>query len=121
MEITKEKAVETIMVLVLVLLIAYFKFQENTLLYVATGLLVMALISTSFSVFIARIWFGFSHYFGLVMNVIVLGSIFYIFLTPLAFFQGLFGSNQIGNKHKNDSFFIKRNHKFSLKDIEKPW
>jgi len=117
----REKALETVIVLALVSLLAFFKFHLNWLIYVAIGLLVISFISKKLTIIIGKAWFSFSHYFGMVMNTIIMCIIFYFVLTPLSFFQRLTGKNQILRKEKGDSYFYKRNHLYSNKDIEKPW
>lgn len=117
----KEKGLETIIVLALVSLLAFIKFDINWLLYVSIGLLIISIISKKLTIVIGKGWFSFSQYFGVVMNYIIMFIIFYFILTPLSFFQRLFGSNQILKKGNEDSHFHKRNHLYSEKDIKNPW
>ncbi|GAA4300502.1 SxtJ family membrane protein [Aestuariibaculum suncheonense] len=118
---SKEKGLESIIVLILVSLAVYIKFNITWFLYIAICLGVVALISKKLTVIIGEAWFSFSHYFGLVMNYIIMSFIFYLILTPLSFFQRLFGGNQILKKSSDSSYFYKRNHRFVEKDIDKPW
>src|SRR5690606_79305 len=117
----REKALATIIFLALVLLIVYLKFDAIWAVYLAVGLLAIALISKKITLFIGKLWFAFSHYLGLVMNQIIMFVIFYLFLVPLSFFQRLMGNNQILKKHKGDSYFHQCHHLFTKKDIERPW
>lgn len=117
----KEKGLETIIVLALVLLIAYLKFEVNWLIYLAASLLAISFISQKLTKFIGKIWFSFSHYLGLLMNQIIMFLIFYFILTPISFLQRLLGNNQILKKENGNSHFHKRNHLYTHDDIEKPW
>jgi len=117
----REKALETIIVLALVLLIVHLQFHVSWAVYLAVGLLAIAVISKKITLFIGKLWFAFSHYLGLVMNQIIMFIIFYLFLLPLSFFQRLMGNNQILKKHKDNSYFHQRHHLFTKKDIERPW
>lgn len=117
----REKGLETIIILVLASLIVYLKFDTIWAIYLSLGLLAISLISKEITIIVARGWFSFSHYFGIVMNQIIMFVIFYLVLIPLSFFQRLMGSNHIFRKNKNNSYFHKRNHLFIRKDIERPW
>lgn len=118
---TEEKGLETIIVLALASLIAFLTFDVNWLMYLAIVFLIIAVVSKKLTLFIGKIWFGFSHYLGLVMNSIIMFLIFFLILTPLSFFQRLTGNNQILKKGNADSYFYKRNYLYTKKDIEKPW
>ena len=118
---TREKGLETIIVLALVLLVVYLKFEVIWLIYVALSLLIIGTIFTKLTIAIGVVWFKFSHYFGLIMNFVVMSIIFYLFLTPLAFFQKVFGKNKLRKKHTNDSYFHFRRSSFTKETIEKPW
>ncbi len=117
----REKGLETVIILALASLIIYLKFDAIWAIYLALGLLVISFISKKITITIAEAWFYFAHYLGLVMNQIIMFIIFYVVLTPLSFFQRLMGSNQILKKNKSNSYFRKRNHLFTRKDIERPW
>ncbi|WNH13832.1 SxtJ family membrane protein [Thalassobellus suaedae] len=116
-----EKSLETIIVLALASLIASFWFDISWFIYLSISFLIIALISRRLTTLIAKGWFSFSFYFGVVMNYIIMFIIFYVFLSPLSFFQRLFGRNQILKKEENNSHFIKRNHLYTDKDIKNPW
>lgn len=117
----KEKAFETIIVLALVALIGFLVYDKIWLIYLSVTLLAVPIISVKIALFIAKIWFAFSDYIGMVMNYIVMFICFYIFLVPLSFLQKIFGKNQILKKQNGDSYFHKRNHLFTSEDINKPW
>jgi len=115
---SREKALETIIVLALVTLIVSLWRDINWLIYVSIGFLVIALASKKLTSLIGKGWFAFSHYFGIVMNHIILFIIFFLFLLPLSQLQKLMGKKQ--NK-EDSSYFQKRNHLFTTKDVEHPW
>lgn len=117
----KEKAFETIIVLALVPLILYLRFKVSWLIYLSIVFLSLSIVSKRAAIVIGQVWFSFSHYLGVVMNYILMFFIFYLILTPLSFFQRLFGKNQLLKKEKGNSYFHKRNHVYSSKDIDKPW
>lgn len=116
-----EKSLETIIILALASLVACLWFDVSWLIYLSIGLLAISFISKKVTTLIAKVWFLFSEYLGIVMNYIIMFIIFYLFLCPLSFFQRLFGKNQILKKEDNNSHFIKRNHLYTDKDIKNPW
>lgn len=118
---TREKGQETIIVLTLVCLIAFIKFDAFWLIYLGLSFLVISLVSKKLTIAIGTFWFSFSHYFGLVMNYIIMFFIFFFILTPLSFFQKMVGNNQLLKKNKTKTYFQIRNHHFTNNDIEKPW
>lgn len=118
---TRDKALETIIVLTLVSLIGYLRFNIKWLIYLPLILLVISILSRKVTCFIGEVWMSFSYYFGIVMNCIIMGILFYIVLTPLSFFQRLTGGNHILKKEKSNSYFHVREHYFNKNDIEKPW
>ncbi len=117
----KEKAFETIIVLALAALICYLVYQEIWLIYISITLLIIPIISVKLSFIIAKVWFGFSNYLGLVMNYFIMFICFCFILVPLSFLQKLFGRNQILKKQEGESYFHRRNHLFTSNDINKPW
>lgn len=118
---TKEKGQETIIVLTLVCLIAFIKFNFSWLIYLGSGLLITGIISKKLTILIGKYWFMFSYYFGGIMNYFIMFFIFYLILTPLSFFQKLSGNNQILKKDNADTFFKIRNHYYTKDDIKRPW
>lgn len=117
----RRKSLESVLVLVLLFLIAYMRFNESWIIYSAIGILVASLLSKKILLLLGRLWLGFANYLAVVMNHIILFLVFFLILVPLAFFQRLAGANQITKKRTPDSYFHRRNHTYSLKDLAKPW
>ncbi|MUP44952.1 hypothetical protein E0K83_04240 [Gramella sp. BOM4] len=117
----KTKIFETIIVLALAGLIGFLIFDLIWLVYLVVILLAIPLISVKAASYIAKFWMAFSFYLSTVMNHILLFICFYMFLVPLSFLQKLFGSNQILKKQEGDSYFQKRDHVFTSRDIDRPW
>lgn len=118
---SREKALESIIVLALASLLFYLWSDIIWLIYVSVGLLAIALISKKITVIIGKIWLTFSHWLGMIMNYIILSLIYYLVLFPLALLQRLTGKNQILKKENPDSYFHKRKHLFTSKDIDHLW
>ena len=73
----REKAFETIIVLALASLVVSLWLNMGWLVYLAMGFLVLGIVSKSASSAIAKIWLGFSHYLGMVMNFVLMFIIFH--------------------------------------------
>ncbi|MAW94805.1 MULTISPECIES: hypothetical protein [unclassified Leeuwenhoekiella] len=119
MNIAKDQ--ETLIVLSLAALIAFLKFELQLLLILAIGFLLIAILSKWLSHQISRLWLGFSFYFGLVMNYIIMFFIYFLILTPLALLQKLFGSNQLLKGKGAHTYFTERNHQHTFDDLKNPW
>jgi hypothetical protein len=117
----REKALETIIVLALALLIFFLWLDISWFIYLPIGLLALSFISKSLTALIGKGWLSFSNYLGVIINYIIMSIIFYFILFPLSFFQHLFNHNRILKKGNGNSHFHQRNHLFCIKDIENPW
>lgn len=117
----REKGLETIIALAIVSLVVYLKFDIAWVIYLTMGLLAISFVSSKLTKIIGEIWFSFSYYLGLVMNYVIMFIIFHLILIPLSFFQKLVGNTKILKQKDTNSYFHKRNHLYTKKDIEKPW
>ncbi|MBW8200449.1 SxtJ family membrane protein [Flagellimonas abyssi] len=117
----REKAFETIIVLALASLIFSVWLHVEWLVYVAMAFLAIGVVSKRASTLIAKVWLGFSHYLGVVMNFVLMFIIFHCILIPLAGLQRLFGNNQVRKKTTETSYFHPRKHLYTGKDIDNPW
>ena len=115
------KDLETLIILALVPLVLYLIYKDTVFLYSSIILLVIAIFFKGLSGYISTVWYIFSEYLGLVMNTIILAVIYFLILTPLAFLQRLTRNNQILKERDEHSYFIVRNHRVTLSDIQKPW
>ena len=58
------------------------------------------------------------HKIGLLLTFIILGIVFYLLLTPIAFLSKIFSSKK---KNTTASNFQIRDHQYTKKDLEKTW
>jgi hypothetical protein len=74
------------------------------------------------SLFIDKIWFKISFILSLIIPNILLGSIFYLILFPIALLSRLFGNKDPLNlKNSLKTLFINKNTNFKAKSFEQPW
>ena len=70
---------------------------------------------------IVKGWMLLSKAIGYVMSRVLLTLIFFVFLTPIAWFYRLSTKNALDLKRKNGSLFKDRNHQYQASDLENPW
>ena len=117
----KEKNVETMLVLTLVSVFGYLVFKHKYFLLSAIIFGCIGVFSNFLSRKISWVWLKFAHLLGLVNSKVLLGAIFFIFLTPIAFFMKLLGKTNINLNKKSTSYFVTRNHEYNAGDIENIW
>jgi hypothetical protein len=118
----KLKAKSTVLVIVVGFIIIYAYSKNFNFLKVSIIIGLLGVISDKASLFIDKIWFKISFILSLIIPNILLGSIFYLILFPIALLSRLFGNKDalmlINNK---ESFFKNRIQKFKITSFENPW
>ena len=119
----REKDLETLALLAAVSLVFNLVFHKPVFILLALALLVVALAFEKAAARLAALWLGFSEVLGGVNTRIVLGAVYFLLLTPLAFVFRLF--NGQGLRAKADpaleTYFTGRKRLFAAADLEKPW
>ena len=127
-ELTREKVLETIGVLALACLVVGHLAKRPGLkggfLAAAALLLAAGLFVKPAGALIARAWLKFGGLLGAVNSRIILGAIFYLFLTPIALLARLTRGDFLRLKKREGadrSYWHARNHAFTAEDIGKLW
>jgi hypothetical protein len=127
-ELTREKVLETIGVLALACLVVGHLAKRPGLkagfLAAAALLLAVGLFVKPAGALIARAWLKFGGALGAVNSRIILGAIFYLFLTPIALLARLTRGDFLHLKKRdgaNRSYWHARNHVYTAEDIGKLW
>lgn len=123
-KITKEQSKDTGMAMVLLCLIIFLGRKKEGWLIVAIALHVVNMIVPKIYKPFAVIWLGFSDLLGMVTSKIMLGVLFFLFVTPIGFFRRLAGKDSLKLrvfKKSQESAMLKRDYLFTGKDIEKPY
>ena len=111
---------KTNIVLALASLVVYIIFNVKWFLFVSLLILLAATVSEKAAAKISNIWMKFAHGLGFVTNRIILGAVYYLVLTPHAFFI-----TRKSKKHffaKNETTYYKeRDAKYSPQSLEKHW
>lgn len=118
----KSNPAQTVLVICTGLVLVYFIFDLRWVLYLAFGLGLLSILSTWVSKKVEWVWFKLTYLLSLIVPNILLGVIFFLFLTPIAFLASLFAKkDSFLLKKPNDSAYQIINKKYSAADLENPW
>ncbi|MBP8626143.1 MAG: hypothetical protein KBE27_04080 [Syntrophorhabdaceae bacterium] len=117
------KVLQTICTLAFVALAVGFILKINTLLYIALVFLFIGLFLSRLSEIIAVGWLRFANALGIINTRIILTVVFYVFLTPLAFFYRMTHGDfmHLRRNPEKRSFYEVRGHEYRPEDLEKLW
>lgn len=119
----REKHLETILSIVLLLTIFYWITKGPYLLPVAAVLMIIGLLSRYLTEKIYWLFTTLTQFIGLVVSKIILTLIFFLLLFPLALLSRMFSKKDPLHLKKNssDSYYSVRNHEYSQEDLKDPW
>lgn len=121
MKTEKEKALETLLVLSGAFVILFWKTDKKIFLLLALIFVFIGIASPWLAGKISWVWLKFAELLGAVMSKVILGLVFFLFLTPISFLYRLFKNDSLSLKKKNDSYYTKRDHLYINKDLENTW
>ncbi len=119
-----ERAKDTGLALVLILLLAAQLIPHPTLVWPAIALLVITMTWPKMFRPLAVVWFGLSHLLGQAASKIILSLLFIAVVAPMGFVRKLAGRDPMQLKAwqaGGPSFFNERKHVFTKSDLEKPY
>ena len=118
----KTDPVKTVLVITVGFLVLYFFTDWYVTLVVALVVGVAGILSDNLARKIDFLWMKLTIILSYIVPNIILSIVFYVFLTPLALLQRMFGEkNQLQLKNNNNSLFQKSDKEFNPKSFEKPW
>jgi hypothetical protein len=115
------KALETILVLVLALLVWYYLGQNR---YVLIAAIVLAVVGAFIPVLAEKIhvlWMKLGEAMGFISSKIILTLIFFVFLIPLAWIAARFRKPVMKMKRNEGSVFKIRNFTYTAKSMDDMW
>ena len=115
------KALETILVLVLALLVWYYLGQQRYVLIAAIVLAAIGAFIPALAEKIHMLWTKLGEALGFVTSKIILTLIFFVFLVPLAWIAARFRKPVIKLKPNEGSYFKTRNFTYTAKSMEDMW
>ncbi len=122
--VTEADRAKAQLVIVTGLLVIYFIFKSRYpwMLYAATVVGVLCIAIPMVGEWIVKGWFKLAVILGAINGRILLSIIFFIFLTPIAFFSRMGRKNPLSLKSEGkDSAFTERNHLYTAKDLKNVW
>lgn len=123
----RQKNLETILVLVLALIAAYWLLQHRLgdrapyLLYTALAVGLTGLFIPWLAAQLHWAWMKLAEGMGWVMSKIILTIVFFVILVPLALLSRLFGKKSTMLNRQTDSYYTVRNHSFEKKNLGQVW
>ena len=121
MAANKKPSYEAPLAVVTLLLLIYWFYRIDWLIPTALILALAVLLFKPVARALNFAWERLIAAIGWINSRVLLGTIFFILLTPMAWLARLFRGDQLGLKNKSDSFFEVREHSFEPKDLENPW
>lgn len=118
---TDHSPYEIILSIVCFLLIVYALTGNIYFSYAALALGIATLLSARLAEQIVYLWSKMLVVVGKVNGFLLLSAVFFIVLTPLAFFYRVWNKDSLHLKPNNGSFFVDRDHTFVKRDLENPW
>lgn len=118
----RKKNLETCLIIVTGLIVIYLIKAWTPLLTIAGIIGLVGIFFDKPASWIAWLWFKLGDLLGKIVPKIVLSLVYFIVLSPIAFFYRLFSKDNVGFRAKNlNSMWIQRDHSYTKEDIIKPW
>lgn len=112
----------TVLTIVTGLLVVNYFIQNEVVTWVAVAIGLLSVLSSWIRNSIHFLWMKLADILGLIIPKILLGLIFFLFVTPLGFFSRLFSpKEQLLLKNDRESTFFEVKKTFDKSFFEKPW
>lgn len=115
------KAYEAILAIVVGLLLVYYFTSRIWILQGVIALIVITMLVPWTAIRVAWAWGKLAEGLNYLTSRLILGAIFYLLLTPMAFFQKLLGKNALQLKVPNSTAFTDRDHEYQASDLKDQW
>ncbi len=118
----KSEPIKTMLTISMGFLVVYFIFRADWALFTSLGIGIIGIFSTYLSKLIEKLWFKLAWLLSLIIPNILLTSIFYCILFPIAMLQRiLVRSDNLRLKNTSNSTFTTCNKEYDKKSFENPW
>ncbi len=112
---------ETLAALLVLSIILYLFMKAEWLLVVGLILGLGALLIRPLAIGIHLVWQRFAKALNFIMTHIILTTVFFVFLTPIAFLYRIFNRKKLMTRKNEGSHFITRNHTYTGDDLKRMW
>jgi hypothetical protein len=123
-QITVNQCKDTGLAIILIDLLLVWAHRSIMLVLPAVVILILTMTAPKLLMPFARVWFGFSHYLGKFVSMILFSIIFIAIVTPVGLIRKFSGKDAMGLAHwraGRQSTFLRRDHVFTPSDLEKPF
>jgi hypothetical protein len=117
----KEKTLEAILVIATGFLLLFLIYDKQWMLYVSFGAGIAGVFVKPLASLLAKGWFKLGELLGFVVSKVVLATMFFIFLVPIAFFYNIFHKDTLQLKRTEKSLWKVRDHNFVSDDLKNTW
>jgi hypothetical protein len=118
---TDSETPKTQLVIVTGLLVIAAIFDNESFAYLALAIGLLCVAIKPVGDRIVWFWYKLAEVLSKVMNPLILGILYFIFITPIALLFRLFGNDPLALKDQKGSIYDIRDHTFKKKDLENPW
>lgn len=118
---TDPETPKTQLVIVTGLLVIAAIFQDETFAYLSLIIGVLSIAIKPIGDRIVWAWYKLAELLSKVMNPLILGVLYFLFITPIALLFRLFGNDPLRLKDNKGSLFEIRDHTFKKEDLVNPW
>lgn len=109
------------LVFAIVLIILYLVYKNVYFLYGALLAGGIGVLIPALSRQIHNLWMKLAELMGFVMNKVILGLVFFVFLVPIALLSRVFRKNPLKVKKNTGTYFSERNFTYNKKSLEQLW
>jgi hypothetical protein len=122
MKALKSNPSKTVLVICTGMVLLHFILELEWTLYLSLGMGLVSILSEWISKKIEWLWFKLTYLLSLIVPNILLGLIFYLLLTPIAFFANLFkNKDSLQLKKPTNTTYKTINKTYLSKDLVNPW
>jgi len=120
----RRQCLETAILLAAVLLLFCLLNESKVLGWISLGTLGLALLIPRLFYPLAKLWFGLASVMGWFTSRILLAVIFFLVVTPVGLVRRWMGKDRLmlrQFKKANTSVMVRRNHRFTADDLQRPF
>lgn len=112
---------KTQLVIVVGLLVLAAIFDDEDIAYISLAIGLICLVVPPAGHWIVWGWYKLALILSKVMNPLVLGIVYFFFISPIAILFRLFGNDPMRLKDNKGSIYEIREKTYTKEDLEKPW
>lgn len=112
---------EALLAIVTALVLAYWFTELRIFLNIALVMALAGLLVKAVARGVDWLWQTLTRALGWVSSRLLLGAVFFLFLTPIAWLYRRFSGDNLKLRRQKDSYFFVREQEYEGKDLRHPW